>query len=67
METTILALDEELQEKDYNQKCSPECQLKLEPKTESIGGHIAEIFHFLCLKVVSRVAEMYGNGSLGSG
>ena len=47
MEMAILALDEELQEIVLNQKCSPECQLKVEPSTAFIGCHILEIFHFL--------------------
>ena len=47
MEMAILALDEELQEIVLNQKCSPECQLKVEPSTAFIGCQILEIFHFL--------------------
>ena len=46
MEMAILALDEELQEIILNQKCSPECQLIVEPSTEFIGCQILEIFHF---------------------
>ena len=67
MEMAILALDEELQEIVLNQKCSPECQLKVEPSTAFIGRPILEIFHFLWQKLVSRLLKLYGNGYFGSG
>ena len=67
METAILALDEELQEIALNQKCSPECQLKVEPSTAFIGCQTLEIFHFLWQKLVSRLLKLYGNGYSGSG
>ena len=55
METAILTLDEELQGIVFYQKCSPECQLKLEPSTASIGCQILEIFHFLWQKLIEIV------------
>ena len=67
METAILALDEELQEIVLNQKCSPECQLKVDTSIVSIGCQTLEIFHFLWQKLVSRLLKLYGNGYSGSG
>ena len=58
METAILTLDEELQGIVFYQKCSPECQLKLEPSTASIGCQILEIFHFSWPELVSRLLKM---------
>ena len=55
MEMAILALDEELQEIVFYKKCSPECQLKVEPSTASIGCQILEIFHFLWQKLALRL------------
>ena len=55
METAILTLDEELQGIVFYQKCSPECQLKLEPSTASIGCQILDIFHFLWQKLIEIV------------
>ena len=55
METAILTLGEELQGIVFYQKCSPECQLKLEPSTASIGCQILEIFHFLWQKLIEIV------------
>ena len=62
MEMAILALDEELQEIVLYQKCSPECQLKVEPSTAFIGCHILEIFHFLRQKLVLRLLKMLEKG-----
>ena len=67
MERAILALDEELQEIVLNQKCSPECQLKVEPSTAFIVCQIPEIFHFLWQKLVLQLLKLYGKGYFGSG
>ena len=67
METAILALDEELQEIVLNQKCSPECQLKVEPSTAFVGCQILKIFHFLWQKLVLQLLKLYGNGYFGYG
>ena len=66
MEKAILAQDKELQKILLYLNCSPKCQLKVEPSTVSIGGQMAEICHFLCQKLVSRLSEMYGKGYFGS-
>ena len=65
METALLALDEELQEIALNQKCSPECQLKVEPSTAFLGCQILKIFHFLWQKLVSQLLKLYRNGYFG--
>ena len=67
METAILTLGEELQGIVFYQKCSPECQLKLEPSTASIGCQILEIFHFSWQKLMTWLLKLYGNGYFCSG
>ena len=60
METAILTLDEELQGIVFYQKCSPECQLKLEPSTVAIQGSMDEISYLEGQKPAPRLSFLAG-------